>query len=96
MYYCQFKILIRVRYFWSKMLVESVATFTLVTGKNSVLFTPALDPRYLLHFTELYSNCVGTNSKACTHRDLISTLLGGFKLHVKLVFSFVCLWPQGT
>lgn len=45
MYYCQFKILIRARHFWSKMLVESVATFTLVTGKNSVVFTPALDPR---------------------------------------------------
>ena len=30
---------------WSKMLVESVATFTLVTGKNSVVFIPALDPR---------------------------------------------------
>ena len=45
MYYCQFKILIRVRHFWSKMSVESVARFTLVTGKNSVVFTPALDPQ---------------------------------------------------
>ena len=44
MYYCQLKI-IRVRHFWSKMLVESVATITLVTGKNSVVFTPALDPQ---------------------------------------------------
>ena len=52
--------------------------------------------RHLLHFTGLYSNCLGTDSKACTHRDLISTLLGGFKLHVQLVFSFICLWPQGT
>ena len=45
------KELISARLFWSKMLVESVVTFTLVTGKNGVVFTPALDPRYLSQCT---------------------------------------------